>query len=324
MAQGLESAVCPKCGQQIASSSFFCPRCGPRLSTPVEAHPTNACPSCGSSVQQGSLFCPGCGMRLPQTYAPTRKKSSFALVAIIAVLLAALIILAAFTSVLSGSMGGGRGIPSAHNGPSPITPIDNSSSASIGHTFSWVFNGYLYTWNISVDRNQYAQYRNDGIQRSIIYTTQMDLVKSFVTPRDQYITLIAKALNDSATGNGLNQAEEINYILAFVQSIPYSTDINSTGWNDYYRFPVETLCDNTGDCEDKSFLFASITDALHIPTALVLFDDHMGVGVACSQAYGTYYEEGGTEYFYCETTDSGWELGSCPSDYDKAYVIPVA
>ena len=158
-------------------------------------------------------------------------------------------------------------------------------------------------------------------------STSDNLVKSYITPTDKSIAAIAKDLNESA--KGLSQSELVNYVLSFVQGIPYSTDINSTGQEDYWRFPIETICDHTGDCEDKSFLFASITEALGYHTAIVLYDDpignngHMGVGVACNGVSGTYYDVGGIRYYYCETTDSGWKIGELPSGHNEAQVVPL-
>ena len=50
---------------------------------------------------------------------------------------------------------------------------------------------------------------------------------------------------------------EISNALAFVQSIQCSLDEATTGKSEYYRHPIETLYEVTGDCEDTTILAAS-------------------------------------------------------------------
>ena len=54
--------------------------------------------------------------------------------------------------------------------------------------------------------------------------------------------------------------------------------------------------------------------------ALILFDDHMGVGVLGDETMvGSYYEQYGNMYFYIETTDVGWEIGELPDELTYEY-----
>lgn len=67
-----------------------------------------------------------------------------------------------------------------------------------------------------------------------------------------------------------------------------------------------------GDCEDTSFLFASIIEAMGYDCAIFTVDadnsgnvNHIVVGVAGDGLSGTYIEVDGTKYYYCETAYEG-------------------
>ncbi len=80
------------------------------------------------------------------------------------------------------------------------------------------------------------------------------------------------------------------------------------------------MIDQNGDCEDTSFLMASILEALNIDTVLLIYDDHMAVGVWCDGCIGSYYEHNGRKYFFLETTgySGNWEIGRAWGKYTEA------
>jgi hypothetical protein len=118
----------------------------------------------------------------------------------------------------------------------------------------------------------------------------------------------------------------VNFVISFVQSLPYTVDDVTTAWNEYPRYPIETLFDRGGDCEDTSILVAALLEGLGYDCALLILDedDHCAVGVDID-AYGTYYEVNGVQYFYLETTGEGWEIGQQPDSFPSttAYVYPI-
>ena len=56
-------------------------------------------------------------------------------------------------------------------------------------------------------------------------------------------------------------------------------------------------------------------EAIGYDAVLILPSGHAAVGIEGSGYYGSYYSYNGVEYYYCETTYSGWEMGEIPSDY---------
>lgn len=122
---------------------------------------------------------------------------------------------------------------------------------------------------------------------------------------------IANKMKDMATSKGFNDVQTINFALRFCQSLPYPYDNVSANADEYWRFPIETLYGETGDCEDTSFLFASIAEAMSYDAVIVMLPGHMAVAIESAQADGTYYSYAGLKYFYCETTGVGFNMGTC-------------
>jgi len=111
-----------------------------------------------------------------------------------------------------------------------------------------------------------------------------------------------------------------------VQSLPYTVDSVTTSFDEYPRYPIETLVDNGGDCEDTSILLAAIVDKLGYGVALIMPPAHVAVGIAGEESRpGRYWEYAGTKYYYLETTGEGFRIGEVPSVYSKAtaHVYPI-
>jgi len=207
-------------------------------------------------------------------------------------------------------------------------------------------NGYkMFTWTfststkaqvqasmwLSIPDASYAEYQNKALDRS----RHMDYgeARDYVTPDDKVIQEAAAKLRAEADARGLSALDTANMVLAFCQTIPYVTDIDSKGLAEYWKFPVETLYEGNGDCEDTSFLFASLMEAMGYDAAILFFDDHMAAGLGSSPdhvqftAYGTHYKktvDGVTvQYYYCETTSTGFSIGDLPGDMEgaQAHVI---
>ena len=101
--------------------------------------------------------------------------------------------------------------------------------------------------------------------------------------------------------------------------------MHSTGYQDYPRFPVETLVDNVGDCKSHSILFATLMLNLGYDTVFINPPDHLAVGVLGNNLEGTYWIYNNKTYYYCETTGVGFKIGELPDQFTgiTAYVYPI-
>jgi len=119
--------------------------------------------------------------------------------------------------------------------------------------------------------------------------------------------------------------DNIKTVTTFVQSLPYAYDEESIGQDEYVRYPVETLVDGVGDCEDKVVLLAALYQEMGVDFVLLVIPDHLALGVACdSVKSGQYVQYAGQRYYFVETTTPNWEIGQLPKDMSgmKMEVVP--
>lgn len=184
-------------------------------------------------------------------------------------------------------------------------------------THSWRCQSLNQSVNLQIDKHLYDYYRQE---RTHVMYNYMSFILS------DYDRGVVTDLVDSLKIRNLNQYDAIAKAASFVQSFPYTTDNQSKMVNDYARFPIETLVDGTGDCEDKTILLAAILYELGGDFVLIMFDDHVAVGVNCDgvEAKEVYLHEG-KSYFYIETTADNWDIGAIPEKYhDKdAQIISI-
>lgn len=136
-------------------------------------------------------------------------------------------------------------------------------------TFDWSYGGKDYSITLGIRYSDYYTYKTDDIIRSQ-GTTEHD--KMFVTSDDKYVKQIAEYISGATVG--FDKAEVVNVLLRFTQTIPYMYDSESVGQEEYWKYPLETLYDGNGDCEDTSILFCAVGKAMGYDTALMLFSGH--------------------------------------------------
>ena len=127
--------------------------------------------------------------------------------------------------------------------------------------------------------------------------------------------MLAIELNETAAEKGFDQYETVSFMLAFVQSLPYTSDNVTTGYDEYHRFPLETLVDDGGDCEDTAVLFGTFVLEIGYGVVYINYPNHLAVGVQGKDLLGYYFTFNDKKYYYCETTGDGWEIGDIPKQY---------
>lgn len=185
-----------------------------------------------------------------------------------------------------------------------------------------------YTWEYDTQEFWIKFEYNKGAYESYSQRSRYRDFDHFVTDPydDELISQITAQLTNLANNGGYD-SNEIPYIaMSFVQALPYISDSASAGYDEYPRYPFETLYHGGGDCEDSSILLAAILYDMGYGVALIELPGHMAVGVKGGEnIYGNYYEYEGTKYYYLETTNSGWDVGVIPDDYvvANALITPI-
>ena len=134
----------------------------------------------------------------------------------------------------------------------------------------------------------------------------------------------AAAIRRIANERAYSRFQEAAAVLGFAQSVEYTLDEDSTGQAEYWRFPVETIHDETGDCEDTTILAAAVLRRLGHRVLPLLAPGHAALGVvAPPDLPGTFVEYDGVRYYYCETTAAGFRIGELPSDIQPSDLRPA-
>ena len=188
-------------------------------------------------------------------------------------------------------------------------------------SYRWDYDGKEWTWELQIPEALYQYYtemsRSSASNYSGYVTHPLD---------DEYIGELAGTIIDVADKNGYSEYEIIELSAAFVQNLPYNSDSGTTPYDEYPRYPVETLVDNGGDCEDTSILLASILDSMGYSVVLLNPPYHLAVGVMHGEGVpGRYYPYNGGSYYYLETTNPGWRIGEIPQNYRfvSAYIYGI-
>lgn len=185
---------------------------------------------------------------------------------------------------------------------------------------NWTYNGVEWSCKLSIPIELYDYYQRrthvgDDFSHYVLSEYDRDCIKDLV-----------QSFRFGGEKNGLSETDNVYNVIGFVQSLQYMYDINSKQESDYVRYPVETLVDGVGDCEDMVILAASILYEMGYKVLLVSLPDHLALAVACSEDFpGTYYEYEGARYYYLELTNIGWDLGQIPNRFKnvKAELIPI-
>jgi hypothetical protein len=194
----------------------------------------------------------------------------------------------------------------------PIIEAARESTELIDRHYSWQYKG-TYTWDLKLPQVLYEYFkeipRPPTENYSVYVTHPYD---------DEFIDALVNRLNEAADKSGFNELEKVELAIAFVQGLPYTSDSITTPHDEYPRYPIETLVDNGGDCEDTSILLASLLYSMGYGSILIVLPNHIGVGIKGSEGiYGSYYEYKGDRYYYIETTGEGWSIGQLPEEYEN-------
>ena len=199
-----------------------------------------------------------------------------------------------------------------------VSSIDtNASGEFVTRVFDWEYDNKKWQISLRLDTEGYATYGKRSRLRDY------DLFASDPYD-DKLMSDIALALNDLAQQRDLSRSELAELAISFVQSLPYTSDSVTTPFDEYPRFPYETLYDDGGDCEDTSILGAAMLQELGFNIVLFELPEHMALGVECDASVkGHYVDYKGTRYCYLETTGENWPIGKLPDEYKGQQITVV-
>ncbi|PKM76636.1 MAG: hypothetical protein CVU90_11835 [Firmicutes bacterium HGW-Firmicutes-15] len=223
----------------------------------------------------------------------------------------------------------------------PTTPsiLDNTLSKPVNNTteadgiipaYEWNYKSQHWKWDPKFSTKDITDLLASYHDMAHPHHSRMDYLNTYcinTTPSEkELLSTVANCFKNGESDSSYDNYDIVCNVIAFVQSFTYISDSASTGFDEYPRYPLETLFDREGDCEDTAILVATLIRELGYGTALIFFDDHCAVGLKGADTLpGTYYMVNGVRYYYVETTAKGWGIGQLPEEYEgqKAIVLPL-
>lgn len=194
-----------------------------------------------------------------------------------------------------------------------VSPFGYKTADVASREFRWTYAGKQYSLGLTVPRDLYLYYLT--MEHTIPYEDWAVLASDPLSR--PYMQSLLSRLLSMARSEGFDEIQTIEFLAAFVQSIPYSLEkdiIMAEG--EYPRYPIETLLDFAGDCEDHAILLATLYMEMGYDVVLVIIwgkpgfpFGHMGVGIAHESGKGLRWEVNGTTYYYIDATQPGYVLG---------------
>ncbi len=182
-------------------------------------------------------------------------------------------------------------------GSNPHIYLDDSYTGTLTAEYTFPFKDSSVTLVISVPASTYHGAGNTG-SKNIPYTKILTLeyynnIINDPLQEEMYAQILDQTDNFRSSWD-LTDDEYVELLATFVQSIPYTTI-------EVYRYPVETVIDKFGDCDDKSRLLAGLLTRAGYDAVLLVFEEesHAVVGIKTTDTTA-YPDTGG--YAILETT----------------------
>lgn len=187
---------------------------------------------------------------------------------------------------------------------------------TIGRRYVWNFRERHYTILMTIDLERYNSY--SGKER-------YDIPKLVEEGRTTIGNLTREFQCTFKRNQRWTRQDRVDFVLSFVQSLPYTLDDVTTGYDEFRRYAIETLIEGGGDCEDTTILVAAILRGLGEKTALIFTPGHIALGVS-GDFEGVSLTYNNTKYYYCETTGTGWAVGMLPASVGKTVdrIVPLS
>ncbi len=186
--------------------------------------------------------------------------------------------------------------------------------------FNWHYNQKDYTLEYSFDSQVFDDYNQEEKLLYYLENEKPDDIREAyyeiffdIKESDNDTLAVLDLLLNLASQEGYENDEKIEFILAFIQYIPYDYD-KAKRENPKANFPFETLYLNSGVCTDTSFLSILWLESLGYSTAILDFPEsnHAALGIKCPDDLSL--NQSG--YCYVETTNY-FPFGVVPSSLDS-------
>lgn len=201
--------------------------------------------------------------------------------------------------------------PSLSNWGGPERFNISSEGETYNITYTWPYDKQAYSHSASIPQELFNFYQNNKSH------DRRDYAQYAVSEYDrEIIRELADSFRAHGQQNKYSDAEIALNVISFVHTIPYTYDIETTGFSEYPRYPIETLVEG-GDCEDRAILAAAVIYELDIDCILILMEDHMALGLKDNGNFsGQSYLYNETVYYYAGVADGETGVGVISAHID--------
>ena len=191
-------------------------------------------------------------------------------------------------------------------------------SGTVTKELAWTYDGRSYTTTVTYDYSEFERYSTGDLSRSLKERSTFDDLTGFIVVNDvvQGIADDLESKYAAAYGGSAEGQPYAEFVLAFVQTaFSYQYDERLYKQDEYYAFPMETIQNLGGDCEDTSILCAALDKASGYDAGVFLIPGHCIAAVAVdgyvpgtpdasysSKVKVFSYAQDGRTYYGCETT----------------------
>jgi hypothetical protein len=195
--------------------------------------------------------------------------------------------------------------------PAPEPPAAVASAISVevpeeqySRTYEWEYGNVAWSFTAVVEKKLYEHFKSKPHAQDIGYSTY-----ALASEDRDCLRSTAQQFQSYGGAYGYSRYDDAANVVAFVQSLPYAGDGPARG----PRYPLETLVDQGGDCEDKTVLAAALLHEMGFDVAFLKLPGHLALGIGVP-ANGACFTHGGTTYYYAEVSGTGWEIGEVPEE----------
>ena len=179
----------------------------------------------------------------------------------------------------------------------PSIPVNQSDTSTTVVHIEFPFMNDTVRAEITLNLAPYYGATTEGVKVTPLIGCLPDRYYSEIAydpAQDQMYAELFTVFNTYAGEHNLTNDEYVELLTTYVQNIPYKTSETEI------KFPIETVIQNWGDCDDKSILLAGLLAKKEYNAGVFVFeeDHHMAAGVKAGDQ--TEYKNSG--YSIIETT----------------------
>jgi hypothetical protein len=192
--------------------------------------------------------------------------------------------------------------------------LDAALNTEIKQAFAFSFQSKTFTWELSIPLKTFLYYKDQPRITDTSKYTKM-VTDNYA---DSLLNKLILQIKDAVLRYNFNKSDQIDLVGAFVHSLIFANNDVTTPYDNYPRYPIETLFDQTADSEDTSILTAALLYRLDYSLVFFVFTEpkHAALGIYIPAAMGSDgWEYQAKRYIYLETTGDTWTLGHAPSEY---------